>query len=274
MKAKISSLLTTSLMGLFMVFLHQVTLAQNNTVKSSLQVLDRIEPPHWWVGMQQQKLQILVYAENIGSASVKIDYPGVERINTTPGKSNNYLFIDLFINQKAKPGTVDIDFFKENKLISTYPYELKHRKLKANQYQGFNHKDAIYLITPDRFANGNPNNDRFKTLAEKEINRNDDYARHGGDIQGIIDHLDYIKTLGFTALWASPLLINDMPEQSYHGYAITDLYRVDPRFGTLEEYKLLATTAREKGIKLIMDQVANHCGLNHWWMKDLPFLTG
>lgn len=271
MKARISSLLTTSLVGLFMVFLHQVTLAQNNTVKSSLQVLDRIEPPHWWVGMQQQKLQILVYAENIGSATVKIDYPGVERINTTPGKSNNYLFIDLFINQKAKAGTLDIDFFKENKLISTYPYELKHRKLKANQYQGFNHKDAIYLITPDRFANGNPNNDRFKTLAEKEINRNDDYARHGGDIQGIIDHLDYIKTLGFTALWASPLLINDMPEQSYHGYAITDLYRVDPRFGTLEEYKLLATTAREKGIKLIMDQVANHCGLNHWWMKDLPF---
>lgn len=150
-----------------MVFLHQVTLAQNNTIKSSLQVLDRIEPPHWWIGMQEQELQILVYAENIGSATVKIDYPGVERINTTPGKSNNYLFIDLFINQKAKAGTVDIDFFKENKLISTYPYELKHRKLNANQYQGFDHKDAIYLITPDRFANGNSNNDRFETLTKK-----------------------------------------------------------------------------------------------------------
>ncbi len=129
----------------------------------------------------------------------------------------------------------------------------------------------IYLITPDRFANGDPKNDRVRGMRENRIDRKDDYARHGGDIRGIIERLDYISEMGFTAIWPSPLLENDMPEQSYHGYAITDFYRVDPRFGTLEEYRELASKAREKGLKLIMDQVANHCGLYHWWMEDLPF---
>lgn len=221
--------------------------------------------------MEREELQLLVYAKDIGEASIKINDPEVEVIKITPGKSNNYLFIDLVIKRQAKAGTVFLQFFKEERLIYTHPYELKKRLKDKNDYLGFDYTDAIYLITPDRFANGNPANDSFDTLTETGINRQDDYARHGGDIAGITNHLDYIADLGFTALWSSPLLINDMPEQSYHGYAITDLYQVDPRFGSLEEYKQLANAAQQKGIKLIMDQVANHCGLNHWWMKDLPF---
>ncbi len=251
---------------LLLLLVAQFSLAQNNGLS-----LDKVEPPHWWIGMEQEELQLLVYAKDIGEASIKINDPGVEIIKITPGKSNNYLFIDLVIKRQARAGTVFLQFFKEDRRILTHPYELKKRLKDKNDYLGFNHTDAIYLITPDRFANGNPVNDSFDTLTETGINRQNDYARHGGDIAGITAHLDYIADLGFTALWSSPLLINDMPEQSYHGYAITDLYRVDPRFGSLEEYKELANAAQEKGIKLIMDQVANHCGLNHWWMKDLPF---
>lgn len=241
-------------------------MAQNNSLS-----LDKVEPPHWWIGMEREELQLLVYAKDIGKASIKINDPGVEVIKITPGKSSNYLFIDLVIKRQAKAGTVFLQFFKEDRLIHTHPYELKKRLKDKDDYLGFDYKDAIYLITPDRFANGDPSNDSFDALTEIGINRQDDYARHGGDIAGITAHIDYIADLGFTALWSSPLLINDMPEQSYHGYAITDLYQVDPRFGSLEEYKRLAKAAQEKGIKLIMDQVANHCGLNHWWMKDLPF---
>jgi len=131
--------------------------------------------------------------------------------------------------------------------------------------------DVLYLITPDRFANADESNDSFENLNEKGIDRSNDYARHGGDIQGIIDNLTYIDEMGFTAIWSTPLLTNDMQESSYHGYAITDLYQIDPRFGTLDDYKKLSQKAQEKGIKLIIDQVANHCGSEHWWMKDLPF---
>ena len=271
MKTIFSFTIRQSLLGLFLVFFLPVTHAQNMAEKTSLQILDRVEPPHWWVGMQQPELQLMVYGKDIGKTTVKIDYAGASISKTTPGKSANYLFVDLFLKEGTKAGILYLEFFKDGALIYTHPYQLKERLKDREDYIGFDYKDAIYLITPDRFANGNPQNDRFSTLAEKGVDRTNDYARHGGDIQGIIDHLDYIEELGFTALWSSPLLINDMPEQSYHGYAITDLYQVDPRFGTLKEYKQLAAKANKKGIKLIMDQVANHCGLNHWWMKDLPF---
>ena len=152
-----------------------------------------------------------------------------------------------------------------------HTYELKTREKPAEDYIGFNSSDAIYLITPDRFVNANPKNDIFENLKEKTIDRSDDYARHGGDIQGITTQLDYIHNLGFTAVWPQPLLTNDMKQGSYHGYAVTDLYQIDPRFGTLEEYQDLSQKLKSKGMKLIMDQVANHCGLYHWWMQDLPF---
>lgn len=271
LNARFSFSITQSILGLFMVISHHFAIAQNNVEKLSPQLLDRIEPPHWWIGLQQNELQLLVNAKDIAETTVAVSDPELEIKRITPGESKNYLFINLIIKEKAKAGTVMLEFFKKGRLIYRQPYTLKKRTKKACDYQGFNHKDAIYLITPDRFSNGNTANDRFDSLAEKKINRKNNYARHGGDIRGIINQLDYIADLGFTALWSSPLLINDMPEQSYHGYAITDLYQVDPRFGTLEEYKELASTAHKKGIKLIMDQVANHCGLNHWWMKDLPF---
>jgi len=143
--------------------------------------------------------------------------------------------------------------------------------LRSEEFIGFDSSDVIYLITPDRFANADPKNDVVNGLKESKIDRENDYARHGGDIKGITNHLSYISDMGFTAIWPCPLLTNDMPKTSYHGYAITDLYEIDPRFGTLEDYVELSSKANEKGVKLVMDQVANHCGSEHWWMKDLPF---
>lgn len=234
--------------------------------------LNIVEPPNWWVGMKNQKLQLLVYHQNIGEYEPSISYPGIVIDSVTKTtKSPNYLFIDLNLSESTKPGRFDIVFNDNQGNEKKHTYELKSREKAAEDYIGFDSSDAVYLITPDRFANGNPQNDAFNFLNEKTIDRSKDYARHGGDISGIVNNLDYISDMGFTALWPSPLLTNDMPQWSYHGYAITDYYEVDPRFGTLEEYKELANKAQEKDIKLIIDQVANHCGLEHWWMQDLPF---
>ena len=247
--------------------------------------LNRVEPTNWWVGMKSTSLQLLVHHPNIAEYQPEINYAGVSIDKVTPSeKGKNYLFIDVTIDENTSAGKFDILFKKENTEHLIHTYELKSREKPAESYVGFNSSDAIYLITPDRFANGNPSNDlgkevnntdengtNIKFLKEQSINRKDDYARHGGDIEGIINHIDYIENLGFTAVWPTPLLTNDMPRGSYHGYAITDYYQVDPRFGTLEEYKNLSKKLNEKGMKLIMDQVANHCGLQHWWMKDLPF---
>jgi len=233
--------------------------------------IERVEPPNWWVGFEDSHLQLMVYGDNFGKSSPSIDYNGVSIEKVTQADSPNYLFIDLKISEEAKPGTFDIVFELPNDSKAKYKYELKSREKPAEDYVGFDNSDAVYLITPDRFANGDTSNDIGESLNEKSIDRSDDYARHGGDIRGIIDHLDYIDEMGFTAIWSSPLLINDMNSGSYHGYAMTDFYRVDPRFGTLDEYKELATKADERDIKLIMDQVANHAGVEHWWMDDLPF---
>jgi len=233
--------------------------------------LERVEPPHWWVGFKSSKLQLLVKEDSIGSAKVEISYPGItlEKVHGT--NSSNYLFIDLDISEVAKAGKFDIVFTSDNGDEKSHTYELKERTKPSEEYKGFDSSDVIYLITPDRFANADATNDVFNELNEKTIDRTNDYGRHGGDIKGITSHLDYISDLGFTAIWPMPLLTNDMYESSYHGYAITDLYEIDPRFGTLDEYVELSAKAKERGIKLIMDQIANHCGLEHWWMKDLPF---
>ncbi|MFD1096444.1 glycoside hydrolase family 13 protein [Salegentibacter chungangensis] len=233
--------------------------------------IERVEPPNWWTGFKNTELQLLVYGENAGKATPEIDYKGVSIDSVYKADSPNYLFVDLNISENAEPGKFELVFNYEDGSKETYEYELKQRSKPAEEYVGFNSSDAIYLITPDRFANGDPSNDIETSLNEKAIDRKDDYARHGGDIRGIIDHLDYIEEMGFTALWSSPLLINDMESGSYHGYAMTDFYKVDPRFGTLAEYKELADKAGEREIKLIMDQVANHSGIEHWWMEDLPF---
>lgn len=247
--------------------------------------IDKVEPPHWWIGFKNQKLQLLVKHPNIGEATPEISHSGVTLEKFQKADSPNYLFLDLVISESAKAGKFNIIFKQEkgSELVETY--ELKSRKTASTDFIGFNSSDVIYLITPDRFSNGNPSNDiilnpvednreastEVTSLLENSINRNQDYARHGGDINGITNHLDYIDDMGFTAIWPGPMLINDMPKGSYHGYAITDYYKVDPRFGTTEEYIDLANKAKSRNIKLIMDQVANHCGLKHWWMRDLPF---
>ncbi len=240
--------------------------------------IERIEPPNWWIGFQNDKLQLLVKHTNIGDYTPSMSYNSVSIENVSKGdNSNNYLFIDLIISESASVGKFNITFKNDSgdELIAIY--ELKERQKLAEDYIGFNSTDALYLITPDRFANANTNNDSplamegQPELLERTIDRTNDYARHGGDIEGITNHLDYIHDLGFTAVWPQPMLTNNMKSGSYHGYAITDLYQIDPRFGTLEEYQNLSLELKERGMKLVMDQVANHCGLEHWWMKDLPF---
>lgn len=233
--------------------------------------IERVEPSNWWVGFKNSDLQLLVKHPNIKDAVPKINYQGVSIKKVHKADSPNYLFLDLNIDKSTKAGTFDIVFKFKNGKEEKFTYQLKPRTKSAENYIGFNSSDVVYLITPDRFSNGDPSNDIHANLLEKTIDRKDDYARHGGDIKGITNHLDYIENMGFTSIWPCPLLTNDMPSGSYHGYAMTDFYEIDPRFGTMDEYLELANKAREKGMKLIMDQVANHCGLEHWWMKDLPF---
>jgi glycosidase len=233
--------------------------------------IQKVEPPHWWVGFNNQKLQLLVKHPNIGSASPKISNSGINLVQFHKADSPNYLFLDLEIADDTKAGKFNIIFKHEGgkELIQTY--ELKERQKSSDDFIGFDSSDAIYLITPDRFANANPNNDEVEGLLQQGIDRNAGYARHGGDLQGITENIDYIQDMGFTSVWPCPVLTNDMTTGSYHGYAMTDFYEVDPRFGTLEHYKELGDELNNRDMKLIMDQVANHCGLEHWWMKDLPF---
>jgi glycosidase len=233
--------------------------------------IEKVEPPHWWVGFKNAELQLLVKHPNIGTTAPEISYSGVTLKKVNKADSPNYLFLDLEIAESAKAGQFNLVFKQDDGTELVQTYELKSREKPAEDYVGFDSSDAVYLITPDRFANANPENDSFESLNEQGIDRTDGYARHGGDLQGITEHLDYIDELGFTAIWPCPVLINDMPNGSYHGYAMTDFYKVDPRFGTLDDYRTLADELRNRDMKLIMDQVANHCGLEHWWMKDLPF---
>ncbi|MDU8885125.1 glycoside hydrolase family 13 protein [Yeosuana sp. MJ-SS3] len=240
-------------------------------VKISNTSLDRVEPPNWWIGLKDKSLQLLVKEDNIGNSTPNISYAGVTIDKVHKADSPNYLFIDFTISENTKAGKFDIVFKYEDGAEKRHTYELKEKIKPSEEFIGFNSSDAIFLITPDRFANGDESNDIVEGLNETKIDRTDGYARHGGDIQGIINHIDYIHELGFTSVWPTPVLTNDMHIGSYHGYAITDYYQVDPRFGTMDDYKNLAIKLRDKGISLIMDQVANHCGLEHWWMKDLPF---
>ncbi len=233
--------------------------------------IERVEPPNWWVGFEQDTLQLLVKGKAIGTYVPTVQKEGVRLIRASRADSPNYLFLDLVIAKDAQPGTFEIEFEPKRGRNYSFSYALKPREQKAEDFKGFDSSDVVYLITPDRFANGNPENDVVESLRETVVARKEDYGRHGGDIQGIIDHLDYIDQMGFTAIWSCPLLVNDMPQSSYHGYAMTDFYQVDPRFGTLENYIDLSKKAADRGIKLIMDQVANHCGSKHWWMEDLPF---
>ena len=234
--------------------------------------LEKVEPTNWWVGFNDISLQLLVKEDNIGNSNPSISYTGVTIEKIHKAISGNYLFIDLKIDKTTKAGKFDIVFTFNDESKKTHTYELKARQKSVDDFIGFNSSDAIYLITPDRFSNADETNDINQKLKETTIDRTDGYKRHGGDLKGIINGVDYISNLGFTAVWSTPVLMNDMQQGSYHGYAITDYYQVDPRFGTMDDYKELADKLHKKDMKLIMDQVANHCGLEHWWMKDLPFV--
>ena len=232
--------------------------------------IDKVHPPNWWIGHKNPNLQLLIKAEKINDYKVNINYPGVKITNIHNADSPNYIFLDLEISDKAKEGSFLITFTKENKTLS-YSYKLRKKRSLEDQSNGFDSSDAIYLITPDRFANGNYENDIIDFLKERKIDRANNYARHGGDLKGIFENISYIKNMGFTSLWLNPVLINDMKEGSYHGYATTDYYSVDPRFGSMKEYIELSLELKKNNIKLIKDIIVNHCGLYHWWMDDLPF---
>jgi len=231
--------------------------------------LERVEPMFWWTGMKSPELQLMVYGENISSTNVTLEYAGVELVSVTKVKSPNYLFIDLKLAKYVQPGSFEIQFKTGKKVVQTYLYELKERKKGSAMREGFNGSDVIYLITPDRFVNGNPENDWVEGMKEKP-SRTDKDGRHGGDIQGIINSLDYLQEMGFTAVWLNPVLENNMTQVSYHGYSTTDFYKVDPRYGTNDEYRKLNDELDKRGMKLIMDMIFNHCGSEHWWMEDLP----
>ena len=235
----------------------------------SQHIPEKVDPPFWWTGMKNSQLQLMVYGDGIGLLNPVIRDDRVHLLRSVKVENPNYLFLYLDL-EDTEAGSFEIRFLDDQEQeVYTALYELLHRKRSADQVKGYDNSDVVYLITPDRFANGNPGNDDLKEMLETS-NRADKWGRHGGDIQGISERLDYISNLGFTAIWLNPVLENNQPSSSYHGYSTTDFYRVDPRFGTNEEYRELSASAGEKGLKVIMDMIANHCGSGHWWMEDLP----
>ena len=231
---------------------------------------DHVEPMFWWVGMKNPKLQLLIHGKDISGYTVKLNYPGVNLIEVHQVENPNYLFIDLEIAADTKAGKFPISFMDKGKKVFDYSYELKNRDQSTSRIQGVTNKDFIYLLMPDRFSNGDKSNDIVKGLAETKLNRDSMYYRHGGDIQGVINHLDDLKALGVTTIWMTPEIENDMPLASYHGYAVTDHYQIDPRYGTNALYKTYVDKAHAKGLKVIKDIVHNHIGTGHWLFKDMP----
>ena len=232
-------------------------------------IIQRLEPPFWWTGMSNPSLQLMVHGPGIGNLQPVIRNKGITVDSIARTDNRNYLFIYLKISHKTSQGSFTIHFQNDGKTVTSYVYQLYDRRPNSSAREGFSNADVIYLVTPDRFANGDPANDSSPLALEKASRQNKN-GRHGGDIQGVINHLDYIDGMGFTALWLNPVLENNQPAYSYHGYSITDFYRIDPRLGSNEKVIELSRKAHERGLKMIMDQVMNHCGSGHWWMNDLP----
>ena len=236
--------------------------------------IDRIDPPHWWTGMRADTLQLMVYGNNIGSASLTVEpaYPGVELAEVVRLDSPNYLIAYLKIDKDAKPGDIDLCFRSANKRrkVVRYPLLARNDKPKA---AGFDSSDALYLIMPDRFATGmaaNAGHERDGLEYPSPDEPENPNARHGGNIAGMTDRIGYLDSLGVTAVWVNPVLKNDMPGGSYHGYATTDYYAIDPRLGTNQEWNNFVDSCHRAGIKVVMDMIFNHCGSNHQWLKDMP----
>jgi hypothetical protein len=231
--------------------------------------IEQLEPAFWWVGMKDSRLQLMVHGERIAELAPAIEYPGVTIEGVTRTDNPNYLFINLRLVDSTRPGRFRIEFRRGSVAVLSHQYELLAREPGSAARTSFGPADVIYLVTPDRFSNGDPGNDAIAGYRQG-ADRRDPNGRHGGDLKGLLDHLDYIAGMGYTQLWLNPVLQNDQPRGSYHGYAITDYYQVDARFGDNALYRSLARAARAKGIGLIMDIVLNHCGSEHWWMRDLP----
>ena len=243
------------------------TLTMNAAVK-----IDRIEPTDWYVGMKDASLQLMVYGEGIKTADVTTDYPGAHIDSLVRLDSPNYLLV--YMNLKdAQPGTMTL-LFQQGKQKKKVNYTLKAREKKGYEREGFSNADVLYMLMPDRFASGRTDNDQVKGMRAYKNDRSQPSLRHGGDLEGIRQHLDYFKELGVTALWFTPVLENDSPDHgtpsTYHGYATTNYYRVDPRFGSNEEYRQLCDEAHEKGLKIVMDMIFNHSGFEHPWVADMP----
>lgn len=231
--------------------------------------IERIDPPNWWAGMHNQTVQLLIHGEGIGGYEVDIDATDVILQSVDRTDNANYLFATLKISPSFNKEFVTLKFEQAGEEDIVYQYPIFEREPDSAQRAGFGKHDLIYLITPDRFANGDTSNDASAAMGD-ELNRGKEFSRHGGDLQGILNNLDYLASLGVTQLWLNPVLENRQPESSYHGYAITDHYKIDPRYGSNEDYVALSMAAQKRGIGLIADSVPNHCGSGHWWMKDLP----
>ncbi len=245
--------------------------AQNPVVK-------RIDPTNWWVGMKNPNLQLMVYGTDLKGSTVSIRYPGVAVRKVHTVENPNYLFVDLYIAPKTKAGTFSVELTKRQggQLVkTTQVYTLKVRDQRPQEING---KDFIYLIMPDRFSNGDPGNDKFADMADTASSRDNPFLRHGGDLQGITNHLDYFKELGVTTLWLNPVIENNQGltneggvlRSAYHGYGFTDHYAVDRRLGGNEAYKKMVEAAHANGLKVMQDAVYNHVGINHWILKDPP----
>ena len=230
--------------------------------------IKKVAPSFWWAGMKNPELQILLYGEELALSDVSVSGEGIYLKETVRQDNPNYLLLYLDLSE-AKAQTFQI-LLKNGKKKLQIPYELKSRVRRGEDVKGFTSEDVLYLIMPDRFANGNPENDVVDGMREKKVDRADAFARHGGDIQGISSHLDYIADLGVTAIWLNPTQENDMESGSYHGYAITDYYQIDRRFGSNEDFCALVEKAHEKDLKVVMDMIFNHCGSENYLFKDKP----
>ncbi|HOY05086.1 MAG TPA: alpha-amylase family glycosyl hydrolase, partial [Saprospiraceae bacterium] len=249
-------------------------------------VIQRVDPSNWWVGMKNPELQLLVYGKDLKGSAVSVSYPGVHIRQVYEVENPNYLFVDLYLAPETKAGTFNLELSKSvqvkrgKKMVAetvkiTRPYELK---IRDQHPQTITSKDLVYLILPDRFSNADPANDKFADMADSMSDRANPYLRHGGDLKGIQNHLDYFTDLGITTLWLNPVIENNQPQtneggamrSAYHGYGFTDQYNVDKRLGGNAAYKSLIDAAHAKGLKIMQDAVYNHVGINHWILRDLP----
>ncbi len=268
-----------SLFCFCLCFVFKITFAQTIEIK-------HVNPSNWFVGMKNNKLQIMLHGNNIADCNINFNYPGITLVQKLTVQNPNYLFLDLELAPNTKAGIAQIILTKnvtvlkkkKKKIVEqsiSIPYEFKAR---TAQYKPITDKDLIYLILPDRFSNGDPSNDKFAAMADTSSDRKNPFLRHGGDLKGIENHLDYIADLGMTTLWLNPVIENDQPltnengtlRSAYHGYGFTDHYNVDRRLGGNIAYKSLIDKAHAKGLKIIQDAVYNHAGQNHWFLKDLP----